>query len=104
MLCKGCTATKCVDCPSQREPARVACPHCEEKGCDDCGNRGYIQLTSCPQRATGDAHAVIEAASLYEKGLPLVTGGQLDQPSWFLHACRFLWGEQARLKRILGIH
>lgn len=81
----------------------MACPDCAEKGCDACAGRGYLTLTSCPSQQTGDAFTVMEAAGLYEKGLPLVAGGQLDQPNWFLHACRFLWSDQARLKRQLGI-
>jgi hypothetical protein len=37
-------------------------------------------------------------AKLYDKGLPPVQGGALDQTKSFISACQFVWSEQARLK------
>ena len=42
-------------------------------------------------------------AELFEKGLPPVHGGVLDQAQIFLDAARFIWAEQARWRAELGI-
>ena len=41
----------------------------------------------------------IEFAALYEKGLPPVAGGALDQAQIFIDACRFIWECQALYKK-----
>ena len=46
---------------------------------------------------------LIALAELYEKGLPPVAGGALDQAAAFVDAVRFVWAEQARWKARLGI-
>jgi hypothetical protein len=46
---------------------------------------------------------MIEYADLYEKGLPPVAGGALDQCHAFTDACRFIWREQRHWKNKLGI-
>jgi hypothetical protein len=43
-------------------------------------------------------------ADLYEKGLPPVSGGSLDQSAYFVEACAFWWAETSRLKRELKIY
>jgi len=42
-------------------------------------------------------------AGLYEKALPPVAGGVLDQAKEFVDACEYVWAEQKMLKRHLGI-
>lgn len=42
-------------------------------------------------------------AELYEKGLPPVAGGALDQANVFVEAARFVWSEQAYWRAKLGI-
>jgi hypothetical protein len=42
---------------------------------------------------------LIEGASLYDKGLPPVAGGFLDQSCYFVAFCRALWAEQAHWSR-----
>ena len=37
-------------------------------------------------------------AELYQKGLPAVAGGQLDQAAMFVEACEFIWADQAQWK------
>lgn len=103
-LCEGCTFRECEKgCPSELEPALVECPICGGDGCDECDGGEYA-VTSCPKLLV-DSELVetIELAGMYEKGLPPVEGGVLDQSHWFAAACRFIWSEQARLKRMRNI-
>jgi len=44
---------------------------------------------------------MLDAAELYEKGLPPEHGGTLDQAADFVRAARFVWNEEARCKRQL---
>jgi hypothetical protein len=37
---------------------------------------------------------LIEYAELYEKGLPPIAGGALEQTEYFRRAARFIWNEQ----------
>lgn len=45
-----------------------------------------------------ESFRVIRMARLYEKGLPAVAGGQLDQAAMFVEACEFIWTDQAEWK------
>lgn len=36
-------------------------------------------------------------ADFYERGMPPVAGGLLDQAHWFVEACQFIWKEEARV-------
>jgi len=51
----------------------------------------------------GELWEVVQYAGLYQKGLPPVAGGALDQTRWFTSACRLLWRDQAEWKRTLGV-
>ena len=76
------------------------CPGCGGGGCDEC-NRGEWDLGECPRRFVGpggEIWEVIEFAEFYEKGLPPVIGGVLDQTRAFVEAARFVWHEQAVYK------
>jgi len=46
---------------------------------------------------------VIKLAHLYEKGLPPVAGGSLDQTQQFIFAADFIFSEEAKYKKKLGI-
>lgn len=99
-LCAGCSASKCVDCPSKAEPALVECPVCESRGCAECKETGYFELTTCPAEFVDvDAAQAVRFAELFKKGVPPVAGGALDQESWFMGFCENWWGEQADLER-----
>jgi len=52
---------------------------------------------------TADIWELIEYAELYKKGLPPVAGGALDQSAGFVAAARFIFGEQDKHKKKLGI-
>lgn len=56
-------------------------------------------LERCPQLAVpAEVWEVIELADLYEKGLPPVAGGTLDQADAFLRGCRMYWNERERIR------
>ena len=99
MLCRNCGA-ECVDCPTKRNPAIIACPICDERGCQHCERKGNYEITDCPQKQI-DAELVqfLDLADMFEKGIPPIAGGSLDQASWFLKAFHFLKSEENRITR-----
>jgi len=59
-----------------------------------------LELTRCPlEYITDDVIEVIEYAELYEKGIPPVSGGALDQAKVFTDCCRMIFAEQSYWKR-----
>lgn len=96
-LCRTCSDSKCRDLGSDAEPIEIECPSCNGSGCDHC-NQGAIKITGCPNdycRKIADATHLID---LYERGLPPVAGGALDQAAWFIEAARRLKSDESQLK------
>lgn len=61
-----------------------------------------LELTCCPlEYVTADVWEAIRFAALYEKGLPPIGGGALDQCNVFLAAVEMIRAEQERWKREL---
>ena len=61
-------------------------------------------MTQCPLEViTPDIWRVIRLAGFYEKGLPPVAGGVLDQANVFIEAAELIFAEQAVYKKKLGI-
>jgi len=86
------------------QPIQMDCLDCNGAGCEQCDGKGYLDVTMCPQQyVTRDVWQVIEYAALYEKGLPPIMGGVLDQAQIFLAACQFIWAEERYWKSKLGI-
>ena len=82
----------------------MRCNGCDGKGCDDCGDTGEILITQCPlDFITDDVWRVIEMAGFFEKGIPPVSGGVLDQAQSFLDAAAFIFSESSYWKNKLGI-
>ena len=80
------------------------CFNCGGSGCELCLD-GKIEITQCPlELITDDIWDAIRFAELYEKGLPPVLGGALDQANIFIGAARFIFGEKNYWKRKLGIN
>ena len=72
-------------------------------GCNLCKN-GKIEITGCPlERVDWKIRQVILHSDIYEKGLPVVAGGQLDQTQWFLEAHWFIMAEKSYWKKKFGI-
>ena len=72
----------------------MTCPETKEQ----------VEITGCPlEIITSDIWEVMHYAELYEKGLPPMAGGALDQARQFTDACRLIWNEEAMWKRKLRI-
>ena len=57
-----------------------------------------VRLDGCPNAYCREMVPLIELADLFEKGIPPVTGGALDQAAWFLQATKTLAHEEAAIK------
>ena len=101
-LCKGCKGpVKCTDMPSPELPAAGTCVVCggNAAGCDACGGSGTFDITDCPQRWIDDwVWQMIELSEMYEKGLPPVAGGVLDQAAYFVRFAKRVMDESAQYK------
>jgi len=79
----------------------MSCPVCNEAGCDYCGTVGTIEITECPQRLAGnDCVDLANLTDIYEKGLPPVSGGVLDQSNWFVTAAARLMNDERELGKM----
>ena len=90
--------------PTPLQPVMLDCPACGGSGCDQCDASGRFELAECPRLfVTPDVWDGVECAGLYEKGLPPVAGGSLDQSRIFVEAARLIWADQAYWKAKLRI-
>lgn len=92
-ICKG-RCEKCKDKPTAQLPVGVPCPSCEGKGCPSCDGDGEYKLTECPANYCSEILGLLPFADRYHQGIPLIEGGQLAHPQWFLDACSRIWAEQ----------
>ena len=77
-------------------PDGTPCPHCD--------GQGELALTACPLDVVPDeAWRAVGLADLYEKGLPPVAGGALDQAATFVEAAAFIAADKAAWKAKLKI-
>ena len=84
-------------------PIEMRCTGCGGEGCGDCDDKGILAITCCPlDYITDDVWEVIRFAELYEKGLPPVAGGALDQAGSFIEASVFVMRENDYWKNKLG--
>ena len=103
-ICKKCGGdpVKCKDVPGEMDPVAIECVSCNgaaSAGCETCGGEGLIMITGCPlEIITTDVWDAIEYAEFWEKGLPPVAGGSLDQAQNFLIVSRFIFNEQRKYK------
>jgi len=82
----------------------MKCIGCDGSGCDECEGTGAITITNCPlMLVTSDVWEIIALTELFEKGLPPVAGGTLDQAKIFVEAARFIMHEQTYWKKKLGV-
>lgn len=88
---------ECRDLGTEIEPIQIECPACSGAGCKECQD-GLIQIDGCPNRYCSGVVTAIELFDLFEKGLPPVAGGVLDQSVWFIDASRYFEGEERRIK------
>ena len=87
-------------------PAELECVRCggDKDDCPECKGTGIFTVTRCPlDEVTQDVWDALDYADLYEKGLPPIAGGALDQAYAFTQACSFIWSEKARHEAELRI-
>jgi len=76
---------------------------CNGVGCKECNGIGRFRLLQCPKELIdGATMDIIQMAELYEKGLPPVAGGQLDQAKSFVDAAYFIFNEIRYWKNKMG--
>ena len=75
----------------------MECPQCDGHGCDEC-NQGQIRIDGCPQQYCKEIVQSIGLIDLFNKGLPPVAGGTLDQSVWFLEAVNVLSNAETQAK------
>ena len=81
----------------------MECVSCGGNGCNECDNTGRFRITDCPLKdVTAEVRQLIRLAELFEKGLPPVAGGVLDQGQNFIEAAEFVFSEEAYWKAKLG--
>jgi len=79
----------------------MPCPNCEGNGCHYCQD-GTVWITQCPlEILDDDIWEFIKYAELYEKGLPPIAGGALDQAKNFTDLASFYLGEKQYWKDTL---
>jgi NADPH-dependent 7-cyano-7-deazaguanine reductase QueF-like protein len=88
--------------------AGVPCIQCGGKSgndkCGQCSGTGELEIKECPLKIiTADIWETLELADFWEKGLPPIGGGVLDQTQNFVEAARFVFSEKNYWKRKLGI-
>ena len=95
---------RCKDIPNEGSYIEILCPVCEGLSCEECNPEGKIKITCCPlEIITDDVLEVIEYADLFEKGLPPVAGGVLNQAKIFVEAARYIMDEKRYWKKKLGL-
>jgi hypothetical protein len=52
----------------------------------------------CPQSYCQEVVPAINLIDLFDKGLPPINGGALDQSAWFLDAVRVLHADEQEIK------
>lgn len=81
----------------------MRCITCSGAGCDECENKGTITITCCPlEMITNDVWQIIQLVEFYEKGLPPIAGGTLQQAKVFNDAALFIMHEKQYWKSKLG--
>jgi hypothetical protein len=102
LLCRNCSDKECRDIGSDQEPIEIECPQCRGQGCSEC-NQGSVAVQGCPNQYCRSMIDVVGLCDLYERGLPPIAGGALDQAAWFLEAANRLKHEEQTLKAEAGI-
>lgn len=81
----------------------MTCPGCDGSGCSDCKDTGSLDIVACPLSLIDvDTWDLLEYAALWEKGLPPIAGGALDQTIWFMRASTWIFNEITYWKKKLG--
>lgn len=77
----------------------MQCPQCRGAGCSECNDLGMFRVLGCPNDYCKSVGKVARFADLFEKGLPPVAGGALDQSVWFLDAVAILSNDEREMRQ-----
>jgi hypothetical protein len=58
-----------------------------------------VTILGCPNKYCASVVRLAKLADLFEKGLPPVAGGALDQSAWFIDAVQVLAADEAEMRR-----
>ncbi len=73
----------------------LTCPICNGAGCDECDD-GFTIMTDCPLLYIGnDASMYMRFTRLFDKGMPPIAGGVLDQANKFIEAVEYISQQEA---------
>jgi hypothetical protein len=79
------------------DEAELECPSCFGKGCEKCDDGNFF-ISGCPNKYCNEVINAVNLIDLFEKGLPPIAGGSLDQSVWFMEAASFIQAEDSRIK------
>jgi len=97
-LCRSCTGGKCRNIGTAKEQIEIECPLCNGGGCGECEDRGAFVVEGCPNDFCQGIGPSITLFDLFEKGLPPIVGGALDQSVSFVQAAAFFSNEERRIE------
>jgi hypothetical protein len=86
------------------EPICLPCEKCDNGrtpngDCNVCDGAGHTELRTCPKMSvSGDVWGMMLQVELFEKGMPPLAGGSLDQTEAFLDVMEFVWSQRASLR------
>lgn len=96
-LCRHCSDKRCEDKGTDAEPIKIQCPCCNGAGCEECAFGDFV-VKGCPNEYCSSVVSAASLVDLFEKGLPPIAGGALDQSVWFLEAARILRNDEAQIR------
>lgn len=97
MLCRSCTRGECRSQGTEQEPVEIECPVCDGSGCDEC-EEGFFTLTQCPNTFCNSVVTTLDVIDMWNKGLPPVAGGVLDQSASFVKAVHWFDAEERKVR------
>jgi hypothetical protein len=97
MLCRSCSNTTCRSLSTERDRIEIECPKCNGEGCEECSG-GMFAIDGCPNNYCSPVVRSLTLFDLFEKGLPPVAGGVMDQANSFIEAAQFFESEERRVK------
>jgi hypothetical protein len=87
----------CRSLSTAESRVEIECPVCDGDGCEEC-NDGVFELDGCPNSFCSPIVRSLDLFDLFEKGLPPVAGGVLDQSQSFVEASQFFESEEGKVK------
>ncbi len=72
----------------------MECPACDGEGCEECDD-GQYKVIGCPNAYCREVIPAVNMVDLFEKGLPPIAGGVLDQAAWFIDCVRVFANEES---------